>query len=157
MNAFELVPASEADARAATGWVRTATDTLLFAGPGLGHPWTAADLLNPSRDGWQVYSLHDEEARPVSVGSIRPEEGRAHLGRLLVDPERRGQGIGRALVKQLLAQARLMGHDTATLGVYAHNRNALGLYQSLGFREESRVDGPDGWASLRMAAPIRRS
>ena len=51
-----------------------------------------------------------------------------HIGALFVAPERRGRGIGRALLEDAKA-----GRDLLTLAVYKENQNAVGFYQSQGF------------------------
>lgn len=149
-----LVSATESDARAAATWVSTPEDTLLFAGPALRHPWSAADLLASRAEGWSVYALR-EDGCPVAVGSLRPVDGHAHLGRLLVDPTRRGQGLGRSLVTLLLAHARSLGHQEVTLNVAEHNHNARHLYESVGFIEAGRKPGSNGPPSIHMTVGSR--
>jgi ribosomal protein S18 acetylase RimI-like enzyme len=76
------------------------------------------------------------------VGSIclRIQDGRknrhsAELKALVVDPQRQRQGIGRALVAHLLAQARARGHiRQVTLTVIDGNTNAERLYEAFGFK-----------------------
>lgn len=56
-----------------------------------------------------------------------------HINHVAVDPAQRGQGIGRALMTHLLAEARQRGARRATLEVRASNHAARRLYESLGF------------------------
>lgn len=64
-----------------------------------------------------------------------------------VDPSSRRQGVGRALVAQALAHAKLNGARRANLTVYLPNANAVALYESLGFEtygtepEAVHIDG----------------
>mgnify|MGYP006158455271 CR=1 FL=1 len=59
-----------------------------------------------------------------------------------------GQGIGRALVQDFLAQARRRGAETAFLEVAESNTAARALYARAGFTESGRRRGyyhlPDG-------------
>ena len=55
---------------------------------------------------------------------------------LFVDPERMGQGIGRALVLDLIAIAR--GHGVGRVEVTA-NQHALAFYERVGFVVEDEV------------------
>jgi [ribosomal protein S18]-alanine N-acetyltransferase len=57
---------------------------------------------------------------------------------IFVDHESHGQGIGRRLTAWTIEQARRRGCPAVRLTVYADNAAALGLYASLGFREQER-------------------
>lgn len=57
---------------------------------------------------------------------------------IVVRPEKRGQGLGRAIVSSLLAWGKAQGAKTAYLQVVATNQVALNLYASLGFRLHHR-------------------
>jgi L-amino acid N-acyltransferase YncA len=51
-----------------------------------------------------------------------------------VRADRRGQGVGRALVIELLARAAAMHKHTMIAGIDADNAASIGLHLSLGFR-----------------------
>ena len=59
---------------------------------------------------------------------------------LAVIPERRGQGIGRALLAEAERRAREAGCCRLTLEVQESNERARGLYQSFGF-DDLELDG----------------
>lgn len=59
---------------------------------------------------------------------------------LAIFKDYRGQGIGTALMKMLLAEVRNAGHERISLSVQKSNP-ALHLYQRLGFRTVSLVMG----------------
>ena len=68
--------------------------------------------------------------------------GAVHLVRLIVDPARRGQGLGRALCQQLLTEALARSGDgRVRLKVRRDNPAALRTYLSAGFREENPAPG----------------
>ena len=71
------------------------------------------------------------DARDRSIGFMALNEGR--LDALFVDPDHRGQGVGRSLVS--FATARQPVLETA---VNAQNRQAVGFYRRLGFVETGR-------------------
>ncbi len=52
--------------------------------------------------------------------------------------DRRGQGIGRALIVHLIERARLLGKHVMIAGIDADNAASIGLHQSLGFRVAGR-------------------
>ena len=64
--------------------------------------------------------------------STRSQIG-AHLARLAVDPSAQRQGIGRALVTDLMRQAMHHGILTLTVNTQSDNPASLSLYRSVGF------------------------
>ena len=64
-----------------------------------------------------------------------------HVTNLAVDPEWRGEGIGRLLLGTLLAHHRAAGARRAFLEVRPGNVEARRLYEGLGFREVGRRRG----------------
>jgi ribosomal protein S18 acetylase RimI-like enzyme len=62
------------------------------------------------------------------------ERGAVGLFDIVVRPEFRGQGLGRALTRALMAWGREGGAETAYLQVNDANRVARALYENLGFR-----------------------
>jgi len=55
------------------------------------------------------------------------------LGRVLIDPPQRGQGLGHRLVTSAIEQARQQGAVRIDLSVLADNQAARRLYATLGF------------------------
>jgi GNAT superfamily N-acetyltransferase len=65
-----------------------------------------------------------------------------YLAELYVTPDRRGQGLGRALMEAVLREARGRGADTMDIGVDEPDVAARRLYESLGFTNRAGGDGP---------------
>jgi ribosomal protein S18 acetylase RimI-like enzyme len=66
-----------------------------------------------------------------------------YLAELYVVPERRGHGLGRALMEAAIEVARQEGADRMDLGTSEDDVAARALYESLGFsRREGKPDGP---------------
>ncbi len=66
-----------------------------------------------------------------------------YLAELYVVPERRGRGIGRALMEATIEHARERGATYMELGTSQDDVAARALYESLGFsNREGRPDGP---------------
>lgn len=127
--------------------------------PGLAHPLTGARFLATATGGRDVYALRHGQTT-VATGSLSfPDRGTARIGRVLADPARRGQGLGRAIVELLIdhAVAHPDVHAT-TLGVYEHNHSARRLYASLGFLETGERTSTqvtnDTWSSLELRRPL---
>jgi ribosomal protein S18 acetylase RimI-like enzyme len=76
-------------------------------------------------------------------GQIYSEAPAAYLEELYVIPDRRGEGLGRALLEAAMDAARSHGADIIDLGTSEDDTAARGLYESAGFtNREGRPDGP---------------
>lgn len=80
------------------------------------------------------------------------QEGSAEIISLAVQPECRGQGLGRKLLHRLLARIGRAGVSKVSLMVRADNQVAINLYRSMGFRRLRRVQAyyMDGQDAIRM-------
>lgn len=92
----------------------------------------------------QSRCLAGNDGTPQAFGQVWTDaQGAAHLVRLIVDPALRGQGLGRALCQQLLAEAlALSGDGRVRLKLRRDNAAALRTYLSVGFREEEPAPAP---------------
>jgi GNAT superfamily N-acetyltransferase len=91
--------------------------------------------------------LAGSPARGLAVLCFRPalwkEALDAYLEELYVVPERRGQGLGRALMEAAIELARAEGAEDMHLGTSEDDVVARALYESLGFSNRGgRPDGP---------------
>ena len=68
-----------------------------------------------------------------TIQGIRDAAGLGAIQNLGVTPERRGQGLGRALLLRALAGFQQAGLKQAFLEVTAQNAHAIHLYQQVGF------------------------
>jgi ribosomal protein S18 acetylase RimI-like enzyme len=75
--------------------------------------------------------------------SLYSEGLECYLAELYVVPERRGHGLGRALMEAAIELARSRGADYMDLNTSERDVAARALYESLGFtNREGRPDGP---------------
>ena len=75
--------------------------------------------------------------------SIWTEGLECYLAELYVVPERRGRGLGKALMHRAIDLARERGADYMDLNTSENDAAARHLYESLGFsRTEHKPDGP---------------
>jgi GNAT superfamily N-acetyltransferase len=86
------------------------------------------------RKGGYIFMVH-AEAEPVGCVALIPMgHGVYELSKMAISPHLRGQGIGRHLLQHAIAQARLIGARSLFLGSSTKLRNAVHLYESVGFR-----------------------
>jgi ribosomal protein S18 acetylase RimI-like enzyme len=91
-------------------------------------------LAGPGPDGLAVLRF-----RP----SLWSEALECYLAELYVVPDRRGRGLGRALMEAAIELARREGANHIDLGTSEDDHAARALYESLGFsNRESKPDGP---------------
>src|SRR3954468_11439723 len=92
--------------------------------------WSQADDV-------EAYLFWDDSGQPVAYGELwlDDEEGEVELARLLVAPDRRGRGVGRALVRALVARARSTHPELpdVILRVRPENTPAIRSYLAAGF------------------------
>jgi ribosomal protein S18 acetylase RimI-like enzyme len=70
----------------------------------------------------------------------RVREDVGHVTQICVAPPYRGKGLGRLLMQECARSLAQRGFQLLTLTVTAANRNAVGLYEALGFRGTHRFD-----------------
>ncbi len=83
---------------------------------------------------------HGDDGTVVGYAAVIPLTGWSdHVGelRLVVDPERRGQGLGRALARWALLQAIDCGLGKLTVEVVAEQEGAVAMFTGLGFQAEA--------------------
>lgn len=144
-----LEPFGPADFARLIGWVSdpgTPEFLVQWAGPIFTWPLDAAqldDYLEPARatpPSRLVWRADDEAGAPcghVELNSIDREHRSAVLSRVLIDPARRGEGRGRAMVAAVLAVAFAdLGLHRVELRAFDFNTPALRSYESLGFVRE---------------------
>lgn len=118
---------------------------------GLGEHFGTIDYtMNPDVDDIQAHYVEtgaqflvvERDGRLVGTGALVPETpGVGRLVRMSVDRRERGQGIGRALVEELLAEARLRDYHQVVCETTHDWDDAIALYRRTGFRELGVWDG----------------
>lgn len=96
------------------------------------------DNLHKIAQGSGALFVVEDNGRIISVGDLRRGEYRqshhAQLG-ISVAKEYRGLGIGKEVIKLLLAEGKRMGLKFVWLDVFATNKKAAALYRKMGFRK----------------------
>lgn len=104
------------------------------------HPWTRGNFLDSLNAGYQcrTYRIGAELAGYfVLIIAV----GEAHLLNLSVSAARQRQGIGSALLEEVIRLSRANGAQHLFLEVRPSNAPALALYEAFGFRHISRRRG----------------
>ena len=96
----------------------------------------------------------------VGAGALKPVDATvAEIKRMYVHPRVRGQGIGRAILERLLADARTIGYQVARLETLIFMREAHALYRSMGFQDIPIFDHSEvslsGLESLTLFMELR--
>ncbi|STR23533.1 N-acyltransferase YncA [Janthinobacterium lividum] len=100
----------------------------------------AAWLADRQRAGYPVLVAIDAEgsvAGYASFGDWRPFEGFRHTVEhsVYVRADRRGAGVGKALMVELIARARGLRKHVMVAGIEAGNAGSIALHKQLGFEE----------------------
>lgn len=90
------------------------------------------------RAGYPILVCVDEAGNVLgyaSFGDWRPHDGYRHTVEhsVYVRDDRRGQGIGKALMLALIERARAMGKHVMIAGIDARNEGSIRLHEKLGF------------------------
>lgn len=157
---MRLEPLTEADADACAR-----LEARLFAGD---DPWPAPAFVSELRAGHHYLAAREDTVvaggdPPALVGyagvsllpATRTGPAEAEVHTIGVDPDRQGRGIGRALLRGLLAAADAIA-ATVYLEVRTDNAAALALYRSEGFavlgtRRRYYASGADAHTMARPA------
>lgn len=137
-------------AASVASWVRSA-DELFMLAPSTPPPLTASKVrVWTQQHGEPLMFRESATGALVGYAELNPmRRDRSHLwiGHVIVDPARRGQGLGFALTRALLDRAFDMQRaERVTLVVFPENQAAVECYRAAGFRihgeETQRLLGP---------------
>ncbi|WP_223792673.1 ribosomal protein S18-alanine N-acetyltransferase [Marinobacter sp. F4216] len=112
-------------------------DVLEIERQGHSFPWTEAIFRDSFRGNYRLWTAWAEE-RLLGFAVVAYLFDEAHLLNLCVSPKVQGQGIGRRLLRHLVAEASLDHIWQIILEVRVSNDAAYHLYKSEGFRQIGR-------------------
>lgn len=104
-------------------------------------PWTRGTWGDELEGRLSHYIALEEGGVPVAFGGFWLVAGEAQVMRLAVDPRRRGEKLGLALVEAMVAEALRLEAVEMTLEVREGNTPARRTYDHLGFTECGRRPG----------------
>jgi N-acetylglutamate synthase-like GNAT family acetyltransferase len=109
-------------------------------------------LANPENillAGGRIYFADVDGVTVGCVALVFLSEGSYELSKMAVSPASRGAGIGRKLLTHVIDEARRLGATKLSLGSSSKLRNAVHLYESLGFEHVPRERVP--WETYERA------
>ena len=134
------------DCDALRSWITSADALFQWSGPwDFSWPLDREQLrhdLERAGDHRRLYAAVDPDGELAghAMLTIQPDHRLGVISRVLVDPTRRGGGLGTALMQELVAVAfDQLGLHRLQLGVYEFNAGAIACYQRLGFVIEGRL------------------
>jgi ribosomal protein S18 acetylase RimI-like enzyme len=159
-HAVHLRAATLADFRQVTRWIPDRASCRRWAGPAV--RWSRAPETLARRIGLRPdngLALLVDGRLAGFAQRLTPRPGIHHVTRVIVAPDRRREGLGRALALALKAEAAASGARRLSLYVYRDNRRALRLYRALGWRPRRphRLPLPRGLCYMVMDLSGRRA
>ncbi|MBL1421763.1 MAG: GNAT family N-acetyltransferase [Alphaproteobacteria bacterium] len=134
-----------ADLNQAGSWVNDQAQCTAWAGDIVRFPFLGNSLVDDiefTQHQHFIIKIHDDLAAFAQLQTINPHH--AHIGRLIINPKFRGQGIAPKFFKMLTDKAREQNPQISliTLNVLETNLTALRIYAAQGF-EQYRFLPPD--------------
>jgi ribosomal protein S18 acetylase RimI-like enzyme len=138
-----LDAATKDDIKKVSTWLRNSEECKLWGGPKITFPIEIETLLNEI--GFydnKTYVLKADHETEGMGQLIKKNPKTFHIARIIINPNKRGQGRGEILCHELLNEAKTHQEiEHVTLNVYRHNDKAVQLYLKIGFQEiKSRED-----------------
>ncbi len=130
----EFRAANLCDLSQVLSWIKTEDDCVLWSGGRLPFPIDIADLAECiDFANVQSWSMVNNETVQGFGQLFFKQNNRAHLVRLIVNPDHRGQGLGKQLAEQMLQLALETKPSSVSLNVERTNAVAISIYQRLEF------------------------
>ncbi|MFJ9933946.1 GNAT family N-acetyltransferase [Streptomyces virginiae] len=131
---MDLLPFSAAHAAVVAGWPASAGEVALWCGR-QEFPVPAQTITDWQRDADVQAHVLVEDGTAVGYGELwfDTDEDEVELARIIVAPGTRGRGLGRVLVRELLARAVGAGFRDVFMRVHPDNARALRCYRGAGF------------------------
>ena len=119
-------------------------------------PWTEGNFADSLAAGHVAFTLRDVVGSLLAYAVLMRVMEETHLLNLAVDQPAQGKGLGRRLLRWLLAHEARHGQRSMLLEVRPSNTAALQLYSSEGFVEIGRRKGYYPAARGREDAVVMR-
>ena len=150
---FVSRPRTHTDCLTVVDWVADAEALYLFTGRLLQWPLTVEQLIETEQVAGRIAWVVIDPTTGLLVGhfDLTLQGASVRLGRVIVAPEQRGQGIARVLVQLALDRARELGVTKVGLNVISGNEPAICAYERAGFR---RLPGSERADAIAMGLSL---
>jgi len=131
-----LRPATVEDLRTVLTWINSPEQLKFWGGERLTWPPRAKLTWQQiEANTHKTFALIDDKGEVAGFAqTLIREENAVHLGRIILSPALRGQGVGRVLMEKLIEKGKELYHPKYfSLYVYSDNVPAVKLYRSMGF------------------------
>ena len=132
-----LSPVGKEEVNTLVSWIRNEEDLSLWSGNTFRDGFSAHKMrLHLNRTDLDSFASLDKKRKLLCYADIvRKEKRTCVLCRVIVHPDHRRQGLGKAFCKDLLNWAKDSGrYSRIHLNTFGHNKAALTCYESLGFQ-----------------------
>lgn len=132
---MNLIQATDQHLTELMSWFSNEEELSIWSGPNCQFPFDVTSFKHDIKfESLKSFVLMSNEDKLLGFGQYYLRLGKCHLGRLVVHPQCRGQGIISHLIQALsgVGQADL-NVDSYSLFVLAHNQSAMKAYTKLGF------------------------
>lgn len=116
-------------------WFSNEDELSIWSGPNFRYPFDLSTFKSDlSLDTLKSFSLISNKGDLLAFGQYYLRLENCHLGRLIVNPNFRGQGIASHLINQLSTLGKSdLRTNSCSLFVLGHNKSAIKAYTKLGF------------------------
>ncbi|MBM7866133.1 ribosomal protein S18-alanine N-acetyltransferase [Heliobacterium gestii] len=117
-----------------TPWSRSAFVTELTESR-LSHYWVCIEAGEGEARSAFFAAQSEQEEQVIGYAGVWIILDEVHITTIAVHPERRGEGLGEAMLHHLFFETAQLGGERITLEVRPSNTNALALYRKIGFQD----------------------
>ena len=101
-------------------------------------PWSETSIASELNNKLSLWMVAIDNERVVGYVGSQTILGETDMMNIAVHPDYRKQGIGTALIVELIGELELRGSHSLMLEVRASNTPAISVYEKLGFIEVGR-------------------
>lgn len=133
---MKLTPCTDQDLVGVFRWFNSEKSVFYWGGPDLSYPLQIKRFKTESKFHKSHSYVLKQGRQLLAFGQFYNRLDHCHLGRLVVSPQFRGQGVGGHLINALIDEGTMVLNVSKTsLFVLADNNSAMKLYKKLGFTE----------------------
>jgi ribosomal protein S18 acetylase RimI-like enzyme len=139
---MQLIQPLESHLLEMMNWFLTEKELMDWSGPNFRYPFNKSSFIEDIKlDTLNSFSLVSKKSELLAFGQYYQRLNRCHLGRLVVNPEYRGQGIAFELMRRICEVGlKELKVEECSLFVLSHNESAIKAYTKFGFRLDNYPD-----------------